>query len=282
MTTYKSNDVYIDVADDRYGSQLGGEFYTFQDMPIKLHEAIRFAEEKHRGQVRKSTEISYIIHPLEVLQILMGEQCGIELVMAGVLHDVVEDTDCTIEEIRQKFGTRTAFLVEAHTEKKRENGEKRPWKVRKTEALEKLKDAEREVRQLVLADSISNLRSMVYDYRNLGEALWDRFNASKEDIAWYYSEQIDILEDFRFDEQVRNEFWEINSLFKHLFVKYYALEDEENHTIYQNALGDIYALERHELVWKKVDTLPLKALHVSKDIAERIEDMWNEALNTGL
>ena len=71
-----------------------------QDLPLKLHEAIRFAEEKHRAQKRKGTDIAYIIHPMEVLQILMGERCSIEVAIAGVLHDVLEDTDADADEIR--------------------------------------------------------------------------------------------------------------------------------------------------------------------------------------
>lgn len=258
------------------GAYLGKDFYTFQDFPLKLHEAIRFAEEKHRGQVRKGTDISYIIHPLEVLQILAGEHCSIELVMAGVLHDVAEDTDGTIEEIREKFGEATAKLVAAHTEKKEENGRERPWKVRKTEALAHLQSADREVKQLVMADSISNLRSMVCDYRQIGDKLWERFNAGKEAIGWFYNEKIKLFEEFWGDENTKDEYWEINSLFKHLFVDFYTAGEEQLSCIYQAFNGEIYALEKDELIWKEVPALPENAKKVSKESAERLEDLWKE------
>lgn len=244
------------------------------DFTLKLHEAIRYAEEKHRGQVRKGTEISYIVHPLEVLQILMGEKCSIELAIAGVLHDVVEDTDGTLEEIRDRFGERTAELVAAHTEKKKDEGKERPWKERKLEALEHLKYADQEVKQLVMADSISNLRSMVYDYKMIGDKLWDRFNAGKEAIGWFYNKKIDLFEEFQYDENIKAEYWEMNSLFKHLFVDFYILESDDKHCLFQKFHDEIYTLQKDEMVWKTVSTVPDRAEKISKEFAEWLEDGW--------
>lgn len=184
---------------------------------LKLHEAIRFAEEKHRTQKRKGTEISYIIHPMEVLEILVGECCSTEVAIAGVLHDVLEDTDTAPEEIKEHFGEKVLELVQTHTEKKSDGSGERAWKIRKEEDLESLRASGFEGKQIVLADSISNLRSIAYDYSRIGEKLWERFNADKPDIAWYYSEKIDAFEPLMNDENTKNDCEDLKALFKMVF-----------------------------------------------------------------
>ena len=243
-----------------------------QDLPLKLHEAIRFAEEKHRAQNRKGTDIAYIIHPMEVLQILMGERCSIEVAIAGVLHDVLEDTDADPAEIRARFGEHVLYLVQAHTEKKNEEGQKRPWRIRKEEDLARMRASGLEVKQIVMADSISNMRSMVYDYRVAGDELWERFNASRSDIAWYYSAKIDAFEEMQYNESTRDDYWELNSLFKHLFVDYYVVEDT---AIYQQSGSETHVLFHDgDMQWKKTEAIPENAVPASKSDAEHLEDCW--------
>ncbi|MDD5832023.1 MAG: HD domain-containing protein [Clostridiales bacterium] len=269
---YDYDDSELDIYRTPVSSGINYNDMDRQDLPMKLHEAIRFAEEKHRTQKRKGTDIAYIIHPMEVLQILMGERCSIEVAIAGVLHDVLEDTDADADEIRARFGEHVLSLVQAHTEKKNGEGQKRPWRIRKEEDLERMKASGFEVKQIVMADSISNLRSMVYDYSAIGDELWGRFNAAKSDIAWYYNEKIDAFEEMQYNENTRDDYWELNSLFKHLFVEYYVIEDS---AIYQKFGSEIHMLRNDEdMEWKETEAVPENAVPVSKVDAEHLEDCW--------
>ncbi|MGN1168075.1 MAG: HD domain-containing protein, partial [Lachnospiraceae bacterium] len=268
---YDFDDPLLDIYSTPVSSDINYADMDRQDLPLKLHEAIRFAEEKHRTQKRKGTDIAYIIHPMEVLQILTGEHCSIEVAIAGVLHDVLEDTDADPAEIRARFGEHVLSLVQAHTEKKQEKGQKRPWKIRKEEDLERMRASGFEVKQIVMADSISNLRSMVYDYRAAGDELWERFNASRADIAWYYSAKIDAFEELQYIEATRDDYWELNSLFKHLFVDYYVVEDT---AIYQQSGSEKYVLRRDDMQWREAEAIPESAKQVSKSDAEHLEDYW--------
>ena len=147
-----------------------------------FNNAISFAVEKHKNGLRKGTKMPYIVHPLEVMHNLMLMGADKNLMAAGVLHDTVEDTDATLEEIAAKFGDDVAALVSSHTEKDKSLS----WKTRKEIALEHLKHANKREQMLVLADKLSNMRAIARDYAALKEKLWDRFNIGKESQAWYY------------------------------------------------------------------------------------------------
>ena len=147
-----------------------------------LNNAISFAVEKHKKGLRKGTKMPYIVHPLEVMHNLMLMGADKNLMAAGVLHDTVEDTDTTLEEIAAKFGDDVAALVSSHTEKDKSLS----WKTRKEIALEHLKHANKREQMLVLADKLSNMRAIARDYAELKDKLWDRFNQGKESQAWYY------------------------------------------------------------------------------------------------
>ena len=147
-----------------------------------LNNAIAYAVEKHRNGLRKGTKMPYIVHPLEVMHNLMLMEADKNLMAAGVLHDTVEDTDATLEEIAAKFGDDVAALVSSHTEKDKSLS----WKTRKEIALEHLKHANKREQMLVLADKLSNMRAIARDYAALKNKLWDRFNRGKESQAWYY------------------------------------------------------------------------------------------------
>jgi (p)ppGpp synthase/HD superfamily hydrolase len=146
-----------------------------------IHEAIVFASRKHAGQVRKGTDIPYITHPMEVMQILTSNGCQDHIIAAGILHDTLEDTDTTAEEIQERFGENILRIVRAESEDK-----SKPWKERKQDAIDYLAGSPLDVRLVCCADKLSNLRSMFADRDAVGEKLWERFNAGKEDIQWYY------------------------------------------------------------------------------------------------
>ncbi len=151
--------------------------------------AVKFAAEAHSGMKRKGTGMPYILHPLEVAVIAGTMTPDPEVLAAAVLHDTVEDTPVTSEEIRAEFGDRVAMLVEAETEDKREGTPpSESWQIRKDESLDELKNAsDPGVSVMWLADKLSNIRSFVRLKEERGDDLWELFNqrdAKKQ--AWYY------------------------------------------------------------------------------------------------
>lgn len=185
-----------------------------------LNNAIKFAVEKHAGQVRKGTDLPYIVHPLEVMTILGAMRADAEVMATGVLHDTVEDTDATIDDIKANFGDRVAELVQGHTEDKSKS-----WEERKKEALEELRNAPFDLKCLVMADKLSNMRAIARDYRQIGDKVWERFNRPKEKQAWYYAEGVNALESMQDNENTKEFYEELNSLYKDVFANYNHDED---------------------------------------------------------
>ncbi len=154
-----------------------------------LEEAIIYSTVMYQGKVRKLGGSPFILHPLEVAQILSTMTTDMEIIAAGVLHDIVEDTDGTLKEIEKRFGKRVAILVESETENDYPGEDKAAtWKLRKEQSLEKLRQStDAGVKMLWLADKLSNLRSLAGSYGALGDKLWD--NLHQKDPAsqlWYY------------------------------------------------------------------------------------------------
>lgn len=152
-------------------------------------EAIRFATEAHAGQTRKGSDSPYIKHPLEVADIVKTMTDNEEVWTAAVLHDTVEDTDTSIDDIRNIFGERVASLVLSDTEDKREElPPEETWLIRKQETINHLNNTEDlEEKMIVLADKLSNMRQLVKDYSQIGDQVWQRFHQkNKEMHAWYY------------------------------------------------------------------------------------------------
>jgi (p)ppGpp synthase/HD superfamily hydrolase len=147
----------------------------------KIHDAIIFAARKHAGQVRKGTDIPYISHPVEVMDILRENGCPEHVIIAGILHDTLEDTGTTPAEIGEKFGGDILRIVQTESEDK-----SKTWKERKQATIDHLGGLSLAEKQVCCADKLSNLRSMYADLQDIGEALWGRFNATKTDIRWYY------------------------------------------------------------------------------------------------
>lgn len=149
-----------------------------------LDYAIYFATKAHTGQKRKSdSNVDMIFHPFTVGMILQRENANTNCVIAGILHDVVEDTKYTIEDIKKEFGTEISQIVEGVTEDK-----SLPWKQRKIEAIEKVKNANLDVKLVESADKISNLETMYSLYQDIGEKIWESFKKPKEEQKWYYTQ----------------------------------------------------------------------------------------------
>ncbi len=145
-------------------------------------KALIFAAKAHEGQYRKGTDVPYITHPVGLAVTLMDLNCADEVIVAALLHDVVEDTIVTLDEIEVEFGGQVAGLVGAVSEPDRDA----PWEVRKEHTINKLRHASLSVKLLACADKLYNIRSMAQDYAAVGEQIWERFNRGKEKQAWYY------------------------------------------------------------------------------------------------
>lgn len=240
----------------------------------RLNKAIEFATKRHSGQFRKATIIPYILHPLEVLQILYSMRADTNLMIAGVLHDTVEDTDTSLDEIRELFGDDVAKQVASNSEDKSKS-----WDERKQHTIDELANADERVKMLIMADKLSNLRSIAYDYEKLGDKLWERFNAPKAKQAWYYDGIQNALYDMQFNPECEKAYWEFVRLFKDVFVKYYL--DRENEIIYQvSVTGTIYFLRKGNPAWnsavEEISEIAEDIVKLTRKDAELTEDIWNK------
>ncbi len=154
-----------------------------------LDKAIKEATIAHDGQTRKGTEIPYITHPFSVGMILSEAGYTEDEVVAGILHDTLEDTDLSVERIEELFGAHVSNIVQGCTEPDRTL----EWKDRKQHTIEFLKTASPEVRAVACADKLHNAGDMLADYQRLGEDLWERFNEGKEQQLWYYNGLVESL-----------------------------------------------------------------------------------------
>lgn len=154
-----------------------------------LDRAIAFATKAHEGQFRKGTQIPYILHPMEAAAIVGSMTTDEEVIAGAVLHDVVEDTETTVEDVIAMFGERIGSLVASESEDKRDNlPAESTWKIRKQETLNHLVTATVDVKMITLGDKLSNIRAIYRDYQIIGDALWQRFNQKdKNEHYWYYS-----------------------------------------------------------------------------------------------
>jgi len=233
-----------------------------------LHRALRFAEEAHRSQKRKGTQVDYITHPMEVFQLLTLMGVPEEVQLAGLLHDTAEDAGIGRVELAKEFGDRVASLVFALTEDKHKS-----WQERKWQKISLLPNAERDVKLLILADAVSNLRSMHYDHKQAGEGLWQRFNACKANIAWYYSGLQDAMQDLAEDGAARVLYWEMVGLYKDLFVEYYT-HVEEPLLVQKDISGTMFMLTGGEGQWQQAAEMPVGMMPICRLRAEAMEDLW--------
>lgn len=150
--------------------------------PSQIFKAIEFAAKAHTGQFRKSTNLPYILHPLGVGRILIEYDFSEEVVIAGILHDTIEDTSVTLKDILNVFGRNVKRIVEGASEPNRSDS----WVNRKQHTIDYLKTAPGDVLLVACADKLDNIRAIKKDINKIGDVLWDRFNAKKDKQEWYY------------------------------------------------------------------------------------------------
>ena len=154
----------------------------------RVEEALEVAARAHEGQFRKGTGIPYISHPYAVGLILMNEGCPEEVIIAGLLHDTVEDTDMTLDCIQERFGVVVATIVDGCTEDKSLR-----WRERKSEQIESLRIASPEICIVTCADKLHNIRTVISEYDEIGDNVWDRFHGGFEAQSWYYQSILESL-----------------------------------------------------------------------------------------
>ncbi len=149
-------------------------------------EAVAWAVSLHAGQVRKGTGIPYVAHVLAVACIALEHGADEDVAIAAVLHDAVEDCggERTRELIAARFGGRVARIVDGCTDAT--VTPKPPWAARKETYLAHLPEASTDVLLVSASDKLHNARSLLNDYRTVGEALWGRFTGGREGTLWYY------------------------------------------------------------------------------------------------
>ena len=157
-------------------------------MPLsKLYDqALVYASELHRDQVRKGSGIPYIAHLLGVSSRVLSEGGSEVQAIAGLLHDAAEDQggQATLDEVRAKFGAEVAQIVSDCTDSWVEP--KLPWRPRKEAYLASLPNKPATSLLVSLADKLDNAEAILNDYRSIGDDLWDRFTGRREGTIWYY------------------------------------------------------------------------------------------------
>ena len=153
-----------------------------------LDRAIIFAVKAHAGTERRGKGFPYIVHPMEAVEIVATMTPDQELLAAAALHDVVEDTDFTADDIAREFGPRVAALVAAESDVVVEGvAEEDSWRFRKQAAIDRLAAASRDAKMVALGDKLSNMRAIARDYAVKGDALWAMFHAPHpSDHEWHY------------------------------------------------------------------------------------------------
>ncbi len=157
-----------------------------------LDRAIMFAVQAHHNSERRGKGFPYIVHPMEAVEIVATITPDQELLAAAALHDTIEDTDVTVEQLRAEFGDRIANLV--HAESDQINGElfngeneEETWHARKQAAIDRLAAAPHDAKIVALGDKLSNMRAIWRDYQVKGDELWKIFHCSdKAAHEWHY------------------------------------------------------------------------------------------------
>ncbi|MCQ2074680.1 MAG: HD domain-containing protein [Bacteroidaceae bacterium] len=163
-----------------------------------VDKAIKFAVDAHANTERRGKGFPYVIHVLEAMEIVATITKDPELLAAAALHDTVEDTDVTVDQVRAEFGERIAKLVDAETTGMVDGlTETESWRMRRESSLKRLAASSRDAKIVAMGDKLSNMRAIAHDYRQIREELWNRFHApnGKLDYAWYYQGLGDALKD---------------------------------------------------------------------------------------
>ncbi len=154
-------------------------------------DALTFATQLHAGQTRKGSEVPYIAHLLGVASTVLEHGANEDEAIAALLHDAIEDQGgaATREEIRRRFGDTVTEIVDGCTDS--DTTPKPPWRQRKEAYIAHIPTASASVLLVSAADKLYNARSVLNDYRLIGDAVWERFQGGKNGSLWYYRAVVD-------------------------------------------------------------------------------------------
>jgi GTP pyrophosphokinase len=157
----------------------------------RFDEALIYAADLHREQKRKATEVPYVAHLLAVASLALEHGASEDEAIAALLHDAIEDQGgaATREEIRRRFGDAVTAIVDGCTDA--EVVPKPPWRARKEAYVAHVRSAPPSVRLVSSADKLHNARSILADYRLLGDDVWKRFAGGRDGTLWYYRALVD-------------------------------------------------------------------------------------------
>lgn len=181
-----------------------------------LDRAIVFAVKAHHNTERRGKGFPYIVHPMEAVEIVASITPDQELLAAAALHDTIEDTDVTVEQLRAEFGDRIADLVHAESDQFTEGvSEEDSWHDRKQAAIDRLAAASHDAKIVAMGDKLSNMRAIWRDYQVKGDELWKIFHVTdKAAHEWHYRGLADSLSELK-DTFAYQEFVQlINDVFK--------------------------------------------------------------------
>lgn len=206
---------FVNSGEGRFVCKYKGEdinpplFPQVSGLDARLYKAYAYSAQAHKGQLRKGTRIPYFSHIITTMNYAMELTSDTEVLMAAALHDTVEDTSVTIEDIKHEFGERVAFLVDCESEDKhRDRPASETWKIRKSHTVEHLKDMPLDVKIIVLADKTANAESLLHEWRLAGDKVWQKFNETdKNKQAWYYYSCAKALEELK-DTSVMKKYME--------------------------------------------------------------------------
>jgi len=182
-----------------------------------LDRAIIFAVKAHADTERRGKGYPYIVHPMEAVEIVATMTADQELLAAAILHDTVEDTEVTVEQLRAEFGERIASLVADESDVMPEGmTEEASWHQRKQAAIDRLSKASHDAKMVAMGDKLSNMRAIARDYAEIGDEIWNRFHTKDpKEHEWHYRGLADALRELKDTEAYR----EFESLINQVFTK---------------------------------------------------------------
>jgi (p)ppGpp synthase/HD superfamily hydrolase len=165
----------------------------------RLYEALELAFKLHGRDARKGTNVPYMSHLAQVCALVLGDGGDEDEAIAALLHDALEEKPKEIsrDELSKRFGKRVLDIIVSDTDVPPEyaGGTKPPWRPRKEAHISHLRTADPSMLRVALADKIDNVRAILGDHRRIGDKIWQRFNAGKQDHLWYYQSIVEAIKD---------------------------------------------------------------------------------------